>query len=40
MYGRDGWFRITIGSAEENQMAIHSGFLHPIVDERPGRQPP
>jgi histidinol-phosphate aminotransferase len=22
MYGRDGWFRITIGSAEENQMAI------------------
>jgi histidinol-phosphate aminotransferase len=22
MYGSDGWFRITIGSAEENQMAI------------------
>jgi histidinol-phosphate aminotransferase len=24
MYGRDGWFRITIGSAEENQMAIQA----------------
>lgn len=22
MYGRDGWFRITIGSAEENKMAV------------------
>jgi histidinol-phosphate/aromatic aminotransferase/cobyric acid decarboxylase-like protein len=22
MYGRDGWFRITIGSAEENRMAV------------------
>ena len=22
MYGRDGWFRITIGSDEENKMAV------------------
>jgi histidinol-phosphate aminotransferase len=24
MYGRDGWFRITIGSVEENQLAIQA----------------
>jgi histidinol-phosphate aminotransferase len=24
MYGRDGWFRITIGTADENQMAIQA----------------
>jgi histidinol-phosphate/aromatic aminotransferase/cobyric acid decarboxylase-like protein len=22
MYGRDGWFRLTLGSKEENRMAI------------------
>jgi histidinol-phosphate/aromatic aminotransferase/cobyric acid decarboxylase-like protein len=24
MYDRDGWFRITIGSEEENRMAIQA----------------